>query len=238
MDLMPSFSPIASSRPFIFINSAMSADGKIATKEHKQMRISGANDFARVDRLRAISDAIMVGVGTVLSDDPSLTVKSSDLRKERIRRGQDENPVRIVVDSKARTSPNASIFEKGEGRKIVVVSKSASPKSVEILSQKADIIVAGESCVDIHEMCSKLYTYGIRKLMVEGGATLNFSLIEAGVVDEIFQYVGNKIIGGFQAPTFSDGAGFCEYNIKQLRLKAFQKIDDGILIKWSVQNDF
>ena len=70
-------------RPFTFINSAMSADGKISTWQRKQVRISGALDFDRVDELRATSDDVMVGIGTVLADDPSLTVKSAQRKAER-----------------------------------------------------------------------------------------------------------------------------------------------------------
>ena len=108
-------------RPFTFINSAMSADGKISTKERKQVRISGSVDFSRMDELRASSDAVMVGIGTVLADDPSLTVKSEMLRANRKKSGRNENPIRVVVDSKARTPIDADIFKKGEGIRVIAV---------------------------------------------------------------------------------------------------------------------
>ncbi len=95
--------PYKPARPFVFINAAMSADGKIATAERKQTRISGTLDLDRVDELRAASDAVMVGIGTVLSDNPSLTVKSEQRRDKRRAQGLPENSVRIVVDSAART---------------------------------------------------------------------------------------------------------------------------------------
>ena len=110
-------------RPFVFINCAMSADGKISTRERRQVRISGPADFARVDALRAESDAVMVGIGTILADDPSLTVKSPTLREKRIKRGACEHPVRIVVDSMARTPPDADILHKGGCRRIIAVSE-------------------------------------------------------------------------------------------------------------------
>jgi len=94
-------------RPFVFINAAMSADGKISAVKRTQTRISGTEDFERVDALRAGSDAIMVGIGTVLADNPSLKVKSEERREERKRAGKDENPWRIVVDSTARTPVDA-----------------------------------------------------------------------------------------------------------------------------------
>ena len=77
-------------RPYVIVNIAMSADGKISTRERRQVRISGAQDFTRVDRLKAGCDAVMVGIGTVLADDPSLTVKSEECRKYRRKQGWDD----------------------------------------------------------------------------------------------------------------------------------------------------
>ena len=124
-------------RPFIFINSAMSADGKLSTKERKQVRISGKLDFERVDELRARADAIMVGIGTVLSDDPSLTVKSPERKAARKAAGKSENPVRIIVDSAARTPLDADIFKKGEGIRIIAVSNSAPARKCRKTGKKS-----------------------------------------------------------------------------------------------------
>lgn len=221
-------------RPFIFINSAMSADGKISTKERKQVRISGQIDFNRMDKLRAGSDAVMVGIGTVLADDPSLTVKSPELREERIKAGKDENPVRIVVDSKAKTPADADIFKKGKGKRIIIVSESAPVDKVSLLEEKATIIVAGKDKIDLKKAMPDLKAQGIERLMVEGGATLNWGMISNGLVDEIYTFVGNLIIGGKNAPTFTDGDGFTEKEIQKLELINAEKMEEGILLKWKV----
>lgn len=228
-----------SSRPYIFINSAMSADGKLSTFEKKQVKISGRADFERVDELRAGSDAVMVGIGTMLSDNPSLTVKSEDRRKSRVSRGLDENPTRVIADSHAKTPTDADIFKKGAGKKIIVVSRSAPPDKVAALSRLPDtkIIVAGTGRVHLEEMAVQLKKEGIERLMVEGGATLNYGLISAGLVDELKIFVGNMIIGGKTAPTFADGNGFPEEHIKKLELTGFEKIEDGILLTWKVKNE-
>ena len=84
-------------RPVVIVNVAMSADGKLSTRERRQVRISGKDDFSRVDRLKAGCDAVMVGIGTVLADDPSLTIKSPDLKKERLDSGRPEHPVRVEI---------------------------------------------------------------------------------------------------------------------------------------------
>ncbi len=222
-------------RPFVFINAAMSADGKIATIERKQTRISGSFDFDRMDELRATSDAIMVGIGTVLSDNPSLTVKSAKRRDRRRAQGFDENPVRIVVDSYARTPPDADIFRKGAGKKIIAVTENAPKERVQLLSQRAEIITAGEKSVNLEKLLSELKSRGIQCLMVEGGATLNWGLISGGLVDEIYTFIGNIIIGGEAAPTLADGEGFIT-GFCRLTLLSCEKMEDGTLVKWKVQN--
>jgi len=222
-------------RPFIFINSAMSADGKLSTKERKQVRISGKLDFGRVDDLRAQADAIMVGIRTVLSDDPSLTVKSPERKAARKAAGKSENPVRIIVDSAARTPLDADIFKKEEGIRIIAVSNAAPAENVEKLEKKALVIKTGTNKVDLSELAGNLKEIGINTLMVEGGATLNWGMLSAGLVDEIYTFVGNLIIGGATSPTFTDGEGFLEAEILELELLSVEKIEEGVLLKWKVK---
>ena len=225
--------------PFVFINAAMSADGKISTHLRKQVRISGDLDFHRVDRLRCETDAIMVGIGTILSDDPSLTVKSEEFRRMRLDSGRDENPVRVVIDSLAKTPPNADILRKGAGRRIIFVTESATSERVDALSTSgAEVVIAdgqdGER-VDLAASLKHLHGTGIRRLMVEGGATLNWSLIEKGLVDEIYVYIGSLVIGGSVAPTLVDGAGFSNRDdAPLLDLISIERVDDGFVVKWRV----
>ncbi|MCZ7356540.1 MAG: 2,5-diamino-6-(ribosylamino)-4(3H)-pyrimidinone 5'-phosphate reductase [Candidatus Methanoperedens sp.] len=225
------------SRPFVFINAAMSADGKIATIGRKQTKISGSLDFDRMDELRATSDAIMVGIGTMLSDNPSLTLKSSERREKRCEKGLDENPARIVVDSTARTPIDSDVFKKGAGKKIIAVSKIAPREKIRQLSKHAEILIAGEKSVDLEELLAELKKRGINRLMVEGGATLNWGLISRGLVDEIYTFLGNIILGGKTAPTLVDGEGFtCDFC--RLKLISCEKMDEGVLIRWKVSNEF
>jgi Pyrimidine reductase, riboflavin biosynthesis len=155
-------------RPFVFVNIAMSADGKISTRERRQMRISGNEDYSRVDRIKAESDAIMVGIGTVLADNPSLTVKSPELRAGRRAAGEDENPIRVVVDSRGRIPLDADILQKGSGKRVVAVSREALPGTVETLRQHATVVLAGDETVDLGILLDELYRQGVRRLMVEG----------------------------------------------------------------------
>lgn len=122
-------------RPYVFVNVATSADGKISTRERRQVRISGKNDFSRVDCLKAGSDAVMVGIGTVLADDPSLTVKSPELKAERKGKGLEEHPVRVVVDSRLRIPSDASVLHKGEGKRIIACAASAGAGRIQELKK-------------------------------------------------------------------------------------------------------
>jgi len=224
-------------RPYVVVNIAMSADGKISTRERRQVRISGAQDFTRVDRLKAGCDAVMVGINTVLADDPSLTVKSEECRKYRRKQGWDDHPVRIVVDSTGRIPPDASILHKGEGKRLVAVSKRADAMKVSLLEKKATVIVAGEDEVDLCALMNELGAMGIHRVMVEGGGTLIAGLIEAGLVNEIYTFIGNIIIGGKDSPTFTDGEGFMmESAFPRLTLLEASRIDQGILLHWNVEN--
>jgi 2,5-diamino-6-(ribosylamino)-4(3H)-pyrimidinone 5'-phosphate reductase len=222
-------------RPYVLLNAAMSADGKISTIERVQTRISGRKDRDRVDALKAGSDAIMVGIGTVLADNPALTVKSKKRREDRKRAEKDENPIRIVVDSSARTPIDAEILSKGSGKRIIAVSKRAIIADVDRLGEKAEIIVCGREEVDLKKLLYLLWQRGVTRLMVEGGATLNWSLVSQGLVDEIYIYLGNIIIGGVHAPTLVDGTGFVT-DMAKLELLSAEKMDTGILLQWRVRN--
>jgi 2,5-diamino-6-(ribosylamino)-4(3H)-pyrimidinone 5'-phosphate reductase len=223
-------------RPHVLVNVAMSADGKISTRERRQVKISGTADFLRVDRFRAASDAVMVGIGTVLADDPSLTVKSDELKRGRKAKGWDEHPVRVIVDSNARIPLTASVLTKGEGKRVIGVSRQADPAKVAELKKMATVVVSGENEVDLTRLLGELGAMGVQKVMVEGGGTLIASLFSANLVDEIYTFVGNIIIGGRDAPTPADGSGFLkDTEFTRLMLHEFIPTGDGILLHWKVR---
>ncbi|MDM7935622.1 MAG: 2,5-diamino-6-(ribosylamino)-4(3H)-pyrimidinone 5'-phosphate reductase [Methanothrix sp.] len=219
-------------RPHVFINCAMSADGKISTVDRRQLRISGDDDRERVDRLRAESDAIMVGVGTVLADDPGLRVRSEILRRQRSEMGKPESPLRVVADSLARTPPWAKVL--GDGC-LIAISQEAPQERLGMLPPGCEILRCGRKRVDLTDLLSALHERGIRRLMVEGGGSLNWSLFRAGLVDEIYTFVGGLILGGSSAPSPVDGEGFRE-GFPRLRLVSAERMDDGVLLRWRVHH--
>ncbi|RLI79948.1 2,5-diamino-6-(ribosylamino)-4(3H)-pyrimidinone 5'-phosphate reductase [Archaeoglobales archaeon] len=219
-------------RPFIFVNIAASIDGKISNEDRVQLRISSPKDLERVDKLRASADAIMVGIGTVLSDNPSLTVKSRELREERRRQGKDENPIRVVTDSKCKIQINAKVLD-SQAKTIIAVSKSASKNRIREVSERAEIVVFGDDLVDLKSLMEYLYLKGVKTIMVEGGGTLISSLLREKLIDEIYIYYGPIIIGGSKAPTICNGQSF-NPPIK-VELLSVERMDRGLLTKWRVR---
>jgi 2,5-diamino-6-(ribosylamino)-4(3H)-pyrimidinone 5'-phosphate reductase len=225
-------------RPHVTVNFAMSADGKLSTAERRQVKISGPADFLRVDRLKAETDAIMVGIGTILADDPSLTVKSEDLLQWRRSMGWEDNPMRVVVDSAGRTPPDASVLRKGPGKRVIGCSKAADPEVIKRLRPFTEIIVAGDDKVDLAVLLSELSGMGIKKLMVEGGGTLLWSMFENRLVDEVFQFIGNVFIGGAGSPTPADGPGFLEESeFTRMELINATPLDEGVLLHWRIKQE-
>ncbi|HJJ39020.1 MAG TPA: 2,5-diamino-6-(ribosylamino)-4(3H)-pyrimidinone 5'-phosphate reductase [Methanocorpusculum sp.] len=221
-------------RPYVIINAAMSADGKISTPLRKQTKISGSEDFARMECLRAESDAVLVGIGTVRSDNPSLRLKNEDLKQKRISCGKPAEPARVVVDSRAVFPDDSDMFYKGTGEIIVVCSESADSARIEALKKKVTVITAGTSSVDLGVMLDKLGEHGITQLMVEGGASILWSFMSQRLFDEIRIYVGALIIGGKTSPTFADGEGFTgPEEFTRLKLISAEPLDDGILLTWA-----
>ncbi|MEF8829091.1 MAG: 2,5-diamino-6-(ribosylamino)-4(3H)-pyrimidinone 5'-phosphate reductase [Haloarcula sp.] len=215
----------------VVVNAAMSVDGKLSSRRREQIAISGPDDFDRVDQLRADSDAVMVGVGTVLADDPSLTVDDADRRAARADRGDPENPARVIADSRIRTPPDATVLD-DRAQTYLLVSEAAPPDFIEEMEDAgAYVIAAGQDRVDLTTTLAKLEGDGIDQLMVEGGGELIFGLLDEALVDELFVYIGPKVIGGRDAPTLADGDGFIE-DFPEPELADVERVDDGVVLHW------
>ena len=222
----------------VVVNAAVSADGKLSSRRREQIAISGPDDFDRMDALRADSDAVMVGVGTVLADDPHLTLADSERRAARRDRGEPEHPARVVADSQARTPTDARILDDA-ATTYVLVSVAAPDERVEALEAAGARVVsatAPDERVDLPAALAELERKGVERLMVEGGGELIFSLFETGLVDELRLFVGSKIIGGRDAPTLADGEGFVT-EFPELELQDVDRIDDGVLLRYAVDGD-
>ena len=218
----------------VVVNAAMSVDGKLAARNREQLAISGPEDFDRVDRIRAAADGVMVGVGTVLADDPHLTLDVTDRRVQRQRHGRPGNPARVVADSTARTPPDARILDDEATTYLLVSEQAPEARRTELADAGAELIVAGDDRVDLAAGIDRLADEGIERLMIEGGGELIFSAFDAGLVDELSVFVGSQLIGGRDAPTLADGDGFTE-NFPALTLDDIERLDDGVVLEYTVE---
>ncbi|WP_276301625.1 2,5-diamino-6-(ribosylamino)-4(3H)-pyrimidinone 5'-phosphate reductase [Halorussus lipolyticus] len=217
----------------VVVNTAMSADGKLSSRQREQIAISGPDDFDRVDGLRAGSDAVMVGIGTVLADDPHLTLDDPERQSARRDRGESAHPIRVVADSKARTPTDARILDDSATTYLLVSESAPTERIEELTGTGARLITAGDERVELDAALSALDSEGIDQLMVEGGGELIFSLFEDELVDELRVFVGSKVIGGRDAPTLADGEGFVA-EFPELALDDVERIDDGVLLRYAV----
>ena len=219
----------------VVVNAAISADGKLSTRERRQVDISGPADFERVDELRAKSDAVMVGVGTVVADDPSLTVDGEERRERRREAGRTEQPARVVADSRIRTPPDAAVLD-DTAESYLLVSETAPTDFVQQMEEGATVITAGENRVDLPAALEQLESHGVDQLLVEGGGEIIYSLFESDLVDRLSVFVGPVVIGGRDAPTLADGDGFVD-EFPALRLAEVRRIDDGVLLVYEVPDE-
>jgi diaminohydroxyphosphoribosylaminopyrimidine deaminase / 5-amino-6-(5-phosphoribosylamino)uracil reductase len=191
---------VTTGMPFVTLKMAMSLDGKVATRTGESRWISSEASRADVHRIRAASDAIMVGIGTVVHDDPQLTARTG---------GQPPTPLRVVVDSLARTPAGSHVADTERAPTLVAVSAAAPPESIRTLEARGVEVVAldEQGKVDLYGLLLALGERGIANLLVEGGPELTRAMWEARLVDKLVFYYAPKVIAGCNAPGPVGGAG-------------------------------
>ncbi|MFW5978190.1 MAG: 2,5-diamino-6-(ribosylamino)-4(3H)-pyrimidinone 5'-phosphate reductase [Halohasta sp.] len=218
----------------VVVNAAMSVDGKLSSCRREQIKISGPDDFDRVDRIRREVDAVVVGIGTVLADDPHLTLEDPERQQQRRDSGRPTNPARVVVDSRGRTPPDGRICDAAAETYVLISAAAPEDRRRALGEAGAELIVAGEERVDLPAAFDELEAAGIDSLLVEGGGELIFSVIENGLIDRLTVYVGSLVIGGRDAPTLADGEGFVE-DFPRLSLTDIDRVDDGVVLSYAVE---
>ena len=213
---------VATGLPFVTAKFAMSLDGKIATRSGDSRWISNATSRREAHRLRAEADAVMVGVGTALADDPRLTIRDVPL-------GVRAQPLRVVADGAGRLPAGAAMLAE-EGRTLVAVASEEAARRAEALGAEAIVAPGADGRVDLPRLLAELGARDVMSLLVEGGATLHGALFAGGLVDKVVAFVAPVVIGGAAAPGPVGGAG-AERIADALRLVAVTYADmDGDLM--------
>lgn len=205
----------------VHLNCAMSLDACLGLSGPRPLKLSGPEDLRRVHELRAASDGVLVGAGTVLADDPKLTVKW-----ELLGRRAGRNPTRIVLDAKLRTPPTAEIL-KGDAPTLLFHGRKGG--AVPGQAQLATVAVDRHGFLDLKAVLGELERRGLQRLMVEGGATVISSFLRERLVDEATIYVAPTIVGDSAAPRLAYGDGLETLGLKAA---AAQVLGAGILTRW------
>ncbi len=195
---------IVTGEPFVLLKSAMSLDGKIAGSDRKPRQISSGDSIQYAHELRYDYDAIMVGIGTVLADNPALTVRV---------KGKNSNTIlRVILDSRLRIPVDARLFDTINGGKIIIITTNqASPDKVNrIKSFGAEVIKVDSNYILLKETLKYLGSKGITSVLIEGGAEVAASALQEKVVDKIVAVIAPVIIGSNNAVTFVGGKGFTD----------------------------
>lgn len=222
------FRYITTKLPYVSLKYAMTADGKIATYSGKSKWIT--NEFSRNDvhRLRKKHRAIMVGIGTVLADNPMLNC--------RIENGR--NPIRIVCDSKLRIPLDCNICKTANEISTVVVSAiedSEKQTALERMGVKTLVISDKNGKVDLKELMHYLGEKSVDSVLIEGGGTLAYSALQSGIVSHIYSYIAPKIFGGENAKTPVESVGVeAPENCFRLKRTAVREMGSDILIEYDV----
>jgi diaminohydroxyphosphoribosylaminopyrimidine deaminase/5-amino-6-(5-phosphoribosylamino)uracil reductase len=205
----------------------MTLDGKIAVKTGDSKWISCEKSREYVHGLRHLYDGIMVGVNTVISDNPELTDRSSFTEKR--------DPVRIITDSAGRIPLDSKVLRKDNVKTIIAVTERIDSEFVKKINDKGeDVIVCPDKNgrVDLNYLMKELWKQGIDSILIEGGSTLNYSAVSEGVVDKVVSFISPKIIGGKDSFTPVGGAGVRTISDAfRLKVDKVEQIDTDILIE-------
>ncbi|MCR3955559.1 MAG: bifunctional diaminohydroxyphosphoribosylaminopyrimidine deaminase/5-amino-6-(5-phosphoribosylamino)uracil reductase RibD [Gudongella sp.] len=194
---------ITTGKPFCIFKSAMTLDGKIATYTGDSKWVSGEESRLHVHRLRNRVSAILVGVGTVLADDPLLTAR---LGEEKVK-----NPIRVIVDTRGRIPVDSNLVRTaGEVRTILATTNQAPKNALEDLRERGlEIMVTQEKDgrVDISSMVERLGELGIDSILIEGGGAIGYSFLEERLIDKVLFFIAPKLVGGDDSKSPLGGKG-------------------------------
>ncbi|HTA95521.1 MAG TPA: dihydrofolate reductase family protein [Verrucomicrobiae bacterium] len=194
----------------MFINMAISADGKIATANRAVHSFGSTRDLQHLYELRATADAVMCGARTVEISQATLGNGGEKFRRQRLKNKRSEYPLRVIVTGSGSIDPAAKLFQKRFSPIIVLTTRRAPAKKLAQLRENADEVrICGDTEINFRTTLRWLFEkWNVKRLLCEGGGELNDALFRAGLVDEVHLTICPKIFGGRNAPTIADGEGF------------------------------
>lgn len=216
-------------RPYVILSVAMSIDGYIDDATPQRLLLSNAEDFDRVDQVRAESDAILIGANTIRRDNPRLLVNSEARRAERIARGLPEYPLKVTITTSG-LDPSHKFFHTG-GDKVVYCASPAVDKVRDDLGDLAAVIDAGDP-VDFGAILDDLGLRGVRRLMVEGGSTIHTQFLTQGLADEIHLAIAPFFVGDPEAPKFVNFGSFPQNSSHRMAVADVRKVGDIVFIRY------
>jgi diaminohydroxyphosphoribosylaminopyrimidine deaminase/5-amino-6-(5-phosphoribosylamino)uracil reductase len=218
-------------RPLVTLKAAMTLDGKIAAWDRSSRWITGEPARLEVHRMRSEADAVAVGIGTVLQDDPELTVRLSP--------PWPREPYRVVVDSHCRIPLDARILGVGQPQRTLIATTAAAlDAKVRTLEARGVTLLrlpARDGRVDLSALLSRLATLEVTSLLLEGGSELNAAFLEAGLVDRVRLFVAPMLLGGRQAPGPVGGTGRSLKEAFRLHGVTVRTIGDDLLVEGDLQ---
>jgi riboflavin-specific deaminase-like protein len=227
-----------STLPFLLLNLAMTADGKIATANRKSSSFSSRRDQQHLLELRATADAVMSGARTVDLNPITLGPGATRFRRLRLKRGLAEYNLRIIVSRSGTVNPNAKVFRRGFSPIIILTTRRAPPGRLRKLRAVASTVkLCGKTEIDFPQALRWLRKrWQVKRLLCEGGGEINDALFRAGLVRELHLTICPRIFGGRNAPTLADGSGAPILSqAARLKLKSARRYGHELFLVYSVR---
>jgi len=222
------------SRPYVLLSVAASIDGHINDGTDVGLPLSNAEDFDRVDQVRAECDAILIGAGTLRGDDPRMTVKSEQRRADRVAAGKPADPAKLLITVSGDVDPSTRWFTT-PGHRIIYTIDQAAAALKERVGDLADVVTMGAT-IDYGNMLDDLAGRGIESVMVEGGEQVHTTLMTEGHVDEIHFVLAPLLVGS--GPRFLGETSYPWPSETRMEVLEIKPIGDVILVRYKVDKSY